>query len=61
MEEAWVHVRSSRLLTFVTYPMQVFEPIDPPVLPTSWSAGSYIVGLRFLGFLPTHDHHLFSR
>ncbi|KQN26025.1 hypothetical protein ASE86_07615 [Sphingomonas sp. Leaf33] len=49
---AWIAVRQPRLLDFVASPIQVFEPVDPPVLPDTWSDGRYLVRPRMFGLLP---------
>ncbi len=51
-ERAWREVHSSRLLRYVTYPLQVFTPIEPSKLPIVWEEGKYLVGMRSFGFIP---------
>jgi len=51
-ERARAEVQTSRLLDHVAWPLQAFEPVDPPVLPERWAEGRYLVRLRMLGVLP---------
>lgn len=51
-ERAWTAVRQPALLDFVAYPIQVFEPVDPPFLPKTWAEGRYLVRPRMFGVLP---------
>lgn len=51
-EDAWSAVRQSQLLEHVAWPLQVFEPVQPPALPAQWSDGRYLVRPRFFGVLP---------
>ena len=48
-ERAWAEVQTSRLLEYVAWPLQAFEPLDPPALPTVWVEGQYLVRLRVFG------------
>jgi hypothetical protein len=49
---AWKAVLQPRLLDYVAYPLQVFEPLDPPRLPEFWTDGAYKVQLRLFGIVP---------
>lgn len=51
-ERAWAAVLQPRLLDHVAWPVQTFEPLDPPVLPRVWSDGRYVVRLRLFGLVP---------
>lgn len=51
-ERAWQEVKTTRLLEYVTSPLLVFEPIEPPVLPKIWQEERYLVQLKFLGIVP---------
>ena len=37
-------------------PLQAFEPIQPPILPETWAAGSYLVRLKAFGLFPMGTH-----
>ncbi|RYE54763.1 MAG: hypothetical protein EOP18_06960, partial [Rhizobiaceae bacterium] len=52
VEEAVKQVKTPRLLRFVAHPLVQFTPVDPPVFPATWSAGTYWVQLRLFGLLP---------
>ena len=51
-ERAWQEVHTSRLLRYVTHPLQAFIPIEPSELPIVWEEGKYLVGMRSFGFIP---------
>lgn len=46
------HIHTSQLLRYVNAGLLGFTPIDPPSLPTHWSAGAYRVGIKLFGVLP---------
>lgn len=52
-ERVWSELKTSRLLTYVTAPLQKFVPVKPPALPEIWSEGDYQVKLLSFGVLPT--------
>lgn len=49
----WRQVQTSRLLTYVASPLQVFRPLDPPAFPEIWSPGRYRARLLSFGIVPT--------
>lgn len=51
-ERAWQEVQTSRLLTYITAPLVVFEPVAPTTLPAVWAEGRYLVRMRLFGRLP---------
>ena len=51
-ERAWAAVRRPSLLHYVAYPLQTFEPINPPTWPPTWADGRYKARLRMFGVLP---------
>lgn len=51
-ERAWAAARQPRLLDHVAHPLQVFEPIEPPVMPDTWTDGRYLVRPRMFGVVP---------
>lgn len=51
-ERAWAMVQRPCLLDHIAWPVQAFEPIDPPVLPAVWREGRYLVRLKLFGRLP---------
>lgn len=51
-ERIWEEVRTTRLLRHVAWPLIVFAPIDPPVLPETWPEGRHRVAMRAFGILP---------
>lgn len=51
-ERVWAAVRQPRLLDHVAHPLQVFQPIDPPVMPATWADGRYLVRPRMFGVVP---------
>jgi hypothetical protein len=51
-DRAWAEVQTSRLLDYVAWPLQAFEPLDPPALPDVWEEGRYRVRLRMFGLIP---------
>lgn len=52
VERVWEEVQTSRLLTYITAPLLVFEPVTPPALPERWSEGRYLVRMRLFGLIP---------
>lgn len=50
--QVWTAVRKPRLLDYVAYPLQVFEPIEPATLPDVWPEGQHLVRPRMFGMLP---------
>jgi len=52
VERAGDEVMTSRLLTYVSWPLMAFEPIDPPELPQTWEPGDHLVRMRLFGVLP---------
>lgn len=51
-EQAWAVVQEPHLLEHVAYPLQAFEPVNPPAWPTTWEDGRYKVRLRLFGIVP---------
>jgi hypothetical protein len=51
-EQAWAGVQTSRLLDYVAWPLQTFEPVDPPALPEVWGEERYRVRLHLFGLIP---------
>jgi hypothetical protein len=51
-ERAWQEVQTSRLLAYITAPLVVFEPVDPPALPECWAEERYLVRMRLFGLIP---------
>ena len=52
VERAREEVFTSRLLTYVSWPLVDFTPLDPPALPPTWSPGNYLVAMRLLALIP---------
>ncbi len=46
------HLRTSRLLIYVAFPLVKFIPYGATRLPDVWEEGTYWVSLRLLGFVP---------
>ncbi len=51
-DRAWQEVQTSQLLTYVTAPLMVFIPVDPPALPEQWAEDRYLVQMRLFGRIP---------
>jgi hypothetical protein len=54
-DRAWGMVRRSSLLQHVSYPLQVFEPLEPDALPEVWADGGYKVRCRLFGLIPVGE------
>jgi len=52
----WREALTSRLLEYVTYPLAVFAPVDPPKFPIKWDEGKYFVKIRLGGLIPFGQH-----
>lgn len=48
----WSHVRTSRLLNYVTNPLIVFRPRKSCGFPAEWTEGDYQAEMRLFGFIP---------
>lgn len=57
-ERAWAEVQTSRLLTYVAWPLLTFTPIGSERLPTTWDNGSHPVLLRAFGVVPLGKQHI---
>lgn len=53
LETVWREIRTSRLLRYVTHPLQRFVPIDPPAFPEVWAERRYRAALRSFGVIKT--------
>lgn len=51
VERAWAMLQRPQLLDHIAYPLQVFEPVDPPQLPDIWAEGAYKVRCCLLGLI----------
>lgn len=51
-EQVWQELQTTRLLNYICYPLVVFAPVDPSILPIRWSERRYDVKIKLFGFLP---------
>ena len=51
-DEAIAHVKTSRLLSYIAWPLISFTPIANTSLPEIWHEGRYWVVLKLFGFIP---------
>ncbi|MCW2810800.1 MAG: hypothetical protein JWP61_1258 [Friedmanniella sp.] len=51
-------LRKPELLNYISWPMIRFVPVDPPVLPPTWSRQPYRTDLRIGGRLSIGEHTL---
>lgn len=51
-ERVWQEVQTTKVLAYVTAPLVVFEPVEPPALPEVWAEKRYLVRMRLFGRLP---------
>jgi hypothetical protein len=52
------HVKTSRLLAYVSGGILSLQPIDPPALPAHWSEGKYLVRMRLFGLIPLGQQYI---
>jgi len=46
------HVKTSRLLTYVSWPIICFEAVEPEALPEVWEQKKYVVNIKVFCFIP---------
>lgn len=51
-DEIWEHVKTSRLLDYITKGMIRFKPIAPKEFPEIWEPGQYKAALYWKGIMP---------
>lgn len=54
----WSHIRTTKLVKYISYPFMMFEPIDPIEFPEEWHEGEYKVAIQFLDLIPSGEHTL---
>lgn len=52
LDQARDQVLTSRLLEYVSWPLIMFTPLEPPALPATWEPGNYRVRMRSLWVIP---------